>query len=144
MFKLEVGGLINPRELNTQVGFEIESQDVAQNLIDKTDNASQFTIMMTETGIIADVDIVSLNERNAALTIYRVTMIPNGSIEIGDSLLIEFPPDIPLPSSAYITCKAERQYVDMVLCSVLTSNTLRIQFLGQVNIPDRQAVYVDV
>lgn len=63
---------------------------------------------MTESGTIADVDIVSLNERNAALTIYRVTMIPNGSVEIGDSLLIEFPADIPLPSSAYITCKAER------------------------------------
>lgn len=48
--KVQTRGFVNPKEVNTEVAFSLESFDESERLIDKSSPSAGFTIIMRSAG----------------------------------------------------------------------------------------------
>ena len=83
--------------------------------------------MMTETGYMTAMTVTPLSAVNGARTSYMFEVIPNFDIQAGDSLILEFPPEIEMPLSQYIQCNGD-DTVAVSSCRKTNSITLMVTF----------------
>jgi hypothetical protein len=61
-------------------------------------------------------------------------IVPNTDLESGDTFLIEFPDDIVLPDTRYLSCSGQRYKVLALRCIRSSDHEMRVQLTSVANI----------
>lgn len=89
---------------------------------------------MTTIGELITVDVVPEGLRCAEETDYKFTIVPNCSIESGDSLQVVLPDDVILPRRRFLECSGQRYKILSIDCVRVSDHEIRIQFTSVSNI----------
>lgn len=73
------------------------------------------------------VTVTPQNGTTGATTQYGVVITSNTPILDGDQFQLTFPPEITLPSTSYLSCSGNTDYVTTVFCVKVNSNSVNIQ-----------------
>jgi len=73
------------------------------------------------------VTVTPTNGTTGATTQYGIFINSNTPIFDGDQVSLTFPREITLPSTSYISCSGNKDYVEIVYCTKVNSNSVNIQ-----------------
>ena len=73
------------------------------------------------------VTVTPTNGTTGATTQYGIVINSNTPIFDGDQVTLTFPPEITLPSTSYISCSGNTDYLTTVFCTKVNTNSVNIQ-----------------
>lgn len=133
--KVQVGGLKNPREINSQAAFTMQAFASGERLIDESDGSQYFVVTMNKIGYLQSISVKPQEPRNGKATTYEFKVLPNVILANGDILYMTFPPEIALPSTYYIQCEGDT-HVGVSSCIKQGTSTVKITLTGITNLYD--------
>ena len=104
---MQVGGIKNPREINSQAAFTVEAFADGERLIDESTGSQFFVVTMTKVGNIESISVAPESPRNGDSTTYVFEITPNIEIANGDIFYVTFPSEVLLPTSYYVSCEGD-------------------------------------
>ena len=85
---VKVGGMKNPREINSRESFFVEGFAAGEKLTDESTGSQYIVVMMTQVGYLQSVSVKPQNPRNGIATTYEFEIRPNIELLNGDILYI--------------------------------------------------------
>lgn len=139
-FSFEIPGIRNPISLKTTTSFNITTADSSGDIIDEV--SSGITVTMNQSAYMESVIITLGSYVNANTTSYEFQITPTVPVTSDDYVVIQFPPEIVIPTSLYnLDCSTQDyeifNYISCSFNTAMLSNSIKIALSiigGQINI----------